>query len=156
MSFVCGLCGKSGADNIHHKYTILCDECLVKQPPICDFCSATDVKWRYEVESFMVKDDPIAAMGGPANRSVADWAACDECHELIENEEYSKLTLRSVESSPGWKETAPAIKRRILEMLGGMHLQFIKGRLGPPTPEPTNPMTMEEKVARLRRMKEAK
>lgn len=41
----------------------------------CEFCSAANPTWLYPAESFDV---------GIGTRSIEDWAACEECHRLID------------------------------------------------------------------------
>jgi hypothetical protein len=45
--------------------------------PLCDFCSSTEIAWRYPCASF---DLPEPYRHG----SAGDWAACDPCAILIE------------------------------------------------------------------------
>jgi hypothetical protein len=122
----CALCGAKGADSGHAIHGILCDSCYKKQDPLCDFCSSPEVKWRYEVETFTLK-------GIPGTRSVEDWAACDLCHEFIEDGDYPKLALRSVKTAEeGTGVSIPSQFRRMaIEAIGDMHKQFRDNRKGP-------------------------
>ena len=45
---------------------------------LCDFCSAPDARWRHPARSFIGYVAP-----GVVGESVGDWAACQECHQLI-------------------------------------------------------------------------
>ena len=47
----------------------------------CDFCSAAGPVWRYPARSFVAYCAPNVA-----GESVGDWAACDQCHVLIETD----------------------------------------------------------------------
>ena len=55
-------------------------------PCLCDFCSAPDAVWRHPARSFI---GYVAA--GVVGESVGDWAACQECHQLIVSDEPSAI-----------------------------------------------------------------
>jgi len=67
---------------------------------ICDFCSAPHPVWRYGAYSF---DDPLGI-----GRSVGDWMACDDCHQLIIRNRREALARRSIDHSrnPGVRALA--------------------------------------------------
>jgi len=48
--------------------------------PICDFCSSPDVRWRYHSSDFEMG---LMLLG--------DWAACDVCHNYIQNNDWIGL-----------------------------------------------------------------
>lgn len=54
----------------------------------CDFCSADDPRW-------YVPARPFAVDSGPA-RSTDDWAACDDCVDLIRTDRWTSLRRRVV------------------------------------------------------------
>lgn len=66
---------------------------------VCDFCSmptGDGAVWTYPAEdffySFQIEDSkPMASKGG--------WGACEECHALIEADDYEQLAVRSTASS---------------------------------------------------------
>ena len=59
---------------------------------LCDFCSALSPAWTYQSLSFIVYLPPAFAGG-----SVGGWAACDECHALIEANKREELTQRCLD-----------------------------------------------------------
>lgn len=60
---------------------------------VCDFCSAPNPKWRYEVDDFVLWQ--IGALGG---RGLGGWAACDVCKVHIDAGDRERLTLQMYES----------------------------------------------------------
>lgn len=125
----CSICGKPGADSAHHKHGIICEECRKKQIPVCDFCSSPGIEWTYPCETFT-----HAMPGIPNSNWVTNWACCDECHEIIEDERWVDLAKHSVETQlASVGENPPAhIKERLMEMVIDLHKDFRKNRKGPP------------------------
>ena len=119
----CSLCGKENAAQAHAEHGIICDDCFDKQVPRCDFCSSRKVTWCYPANTFVSRDMPTTM--------VTDWAACDECHELIEDNDYASLAVRSLECYKGYSLTSDSDKRRLIELLGSLHQQFASNRTGP-------------------------
>ena len=80
---------------------------------ICDFCSYPSVVWCYPARSFVAY--VVANIGG---ESVGDWAACEQCHRLIEVGDRAGLTERSSSanaSRTSWNSfyvTAPSFSMR--------------------------------------------
>jgi hypothetical protein len=64
-------------------------EAEVVGPPICDFCSLSEVAWAYPAVDFVI---PGAQWG-----SRGHWAACEACHDLIEANDREGLVMRSVD-----------------------------------------------------------
>jgi hypothetical protein len=68
--------------------------------PICDFCSSSDVTWSYDAADYIL-DEKWGSRGG--------WAACDECHDLIEADDRLGLARRAVDAffllNPGTGKT---------------------------------------------------
>lgn len=58
---------------------------------LCDFCSTPNAGWRYPARSFIGYVAP-----GVVGKSVGDWAACHECHQLIISGNHVGLTERCV------------------------------------------------------------
>lgn len=55
---------------------------------VCDFCSGIDPPWAYRVADF---DALRSEDGKTVYSSVADWAACDRCADLIDAEDWDGL-----------------------------------------------------------------
>lgn len=92
---------------------------------ICDFCSGPEVWWwRYPCAPFRMR--------GSNYGSADDWAACDACHRLIEQDEWDEVADRMMErqfpdgSGPAF--VRKATRRSILALYG----EFRKNRTGPP------------------------
>jgi hypothetical protein len=93
---------------------------------ICDFCSAPNPGWRYPARSFI---GYIAC--GIAGESVGDWAACEECHRLIDQDRRELLAARSVTrliaANPEMVEARTELKAE----LSALHGRFFEHRTGP-------------------------
>lgn len=93
---------------------------------ICDFCSSREVKWSYPAVDFV---ELSTAWG-----STGEWAACDACHDCIENDDRKGLTQRSVDTFyvehpgiiPDTKEARAAMFREI----SFLHNAFFVARQG--------------------------
>ena len=92
----------------------------------CDFCSAPNPIWRYPARSFI---GYVAC--GIAGESVGDWAACGECHRLIEAGDRTLLTARSVEAFVTAQPELGEISAELTFELGSLHSLFFENRLGP-------------------------
>lgn len=99
---------------------------LVSIPPMCDFCSGPDVRWSYPARDFI--DLGLASPNRLiVSESVGAWAACDECHRLIEADDREQLLRRSVERFvelyglllPGLDEGVRQIQSRFFEHRSG-------------------------------------
>ena len=58
---------------------------------VCDFCSKPGPRWSYPCDSFTI---------GPYG-SVGPWAACFDCHVLIERARYDRVLDRAMGSKTG-------------------------------------------------------
>jgi hypothetical protein len=96
---------------------------------ICDFCSGPRVAWRYPARSFVAY--VVASIGG---ESVGDWAACDECHDLIEASDREGLTERSLEALIEKHPEMTSVRDTITEHMAGLHILFFENRTGAATP----------------------
>jgi hypothetical protein len=101
---------------------------------VCDFCSAQPVKWAYPARphksgtAVMAKDDaPVAIFNF---NSPDDWAACEDCHRLIQRGDRDGLAERSADRL-GLSMLPRAESVRILR---GVHDNFWKSREGGPIP----------------------
>ncbi len=97
---------------------------MVKVALKCDFCSAPGPAWAYRVRDF------DAYLAFPADESVGGWAACEECHGLIEAGDRDGLASRSLDElisqCPEAAIEALALKRELREL----HDLFFASRLG--------------------------
>lgn len=93
---------------------------------ICDFCSEPDVAWSYPARDFVGYESE-----GIVGESVGAWAACEECHRLIESGDRVGLTARSIAllivSQPELVEFKVDIENR----LGTVHDRFFGSRTEP-------------------------
>ena len=91
----------------------------------CDFCSAPCPVWRYPARSFVAY-----CSQNLAGESVGDWAACDQCHVLIESDDRKGLAQRSLDElilkHPEASAAAPALHEDLAEL----HQQFFAHRSG--------------------------
>ena len=91
----------------------------------CDFCSAPGPLWAYPARDF------VAYLALPlVGESVGAWAACEECHRLIEAGDREGLAVRSLDElifrCPEAAIAAPALK----EELRQLHELFFANRVG--------------------------
>lgn len=105
-------------------------------PPICDFCSAPPL-WLFPAEHF----DMGTNVFDPAivHRSESDWAACQECHDLIQAEDRQGLAERTLTTIVRKAEVATRVERRRIERTArpatlDLHDRFRANRTGPPIP----------------------
>ena len=92
----------------------------------CDFCSAPAPKWRYPARSFISYCVPNIA-----GESVGDWAACDECHSLIESGDSRRLAQRSLDELIVKHPEASAAAPELYADLAELHRKFFEHRTGP-------------------------
>ena len=93
--------------------------------PKCDFCSAPEPVWAYPARDF------VAYLAMPVvGESVGAWAACEECHRLIEAGNREGLAVRSLDElvmqRPEIALAAPELKER----LSMLHSLFFANRVG--------------------------
>lgn len=92
---------------------------------ICDFCSTPRVAWRYPARSFIAYI--VASIGG---ESVGDWAACDECHDLIESVDSERLKERSLNALIERHPEMASVRDALAEHMAALHILFFKNRTG--------------------------
>ena len=95
----------------------------------CDFCSAPGPKWRYPARSFISYCVPNIA-----GESVGDWAACDECHSLIEAGDRRSLAQHSLDELIVKHPEASAAATELYEDLAELHRKFFEHRTGAALP----------------------
>jgi len=93
---------------------------------VCDFCSGPDPAWRYPARTFV--DEASASL------SVADWAACEACHILIETCDRAGLTERSVGLLICARPEMAASAEDIAGMMATLHDSFFENRAGEAQP----------------------
>lgn len=85
--------------------------------PVCDLCGDIYPAWDYDCSDFAIHEIDFASMG--------EWAACNQCSELIELGDYEKLLKRSLDNHEGREhrsEWEPRIRR--------IHQTFRENRIG--------------------------
>jgi hypothetical protein len=106
-----------------------------RHTPICDFCSGDPeefpIRWSYPVGPMPVN------LGGVITRSDDDWAACAECHALIEQlpKSRSQLIARIVTVQMDTYAPGATMKRSdMAELIARLALHLVRfenARLGP-------------------------
>jgi hypothetical protein len=92
---------------------------------ICDFCSAPAPAWRYPARTFLAY-----CVANVAGESVGDWAACDECHRLIEAEDRNGLAQRSLDGLISKHPETRPVAAALYADLAELHDQFFAHRSG--------------------------
>ncbi len=95
-------------------------------PCLCDFCSTPDAGWRHPARSFIGYITP-----GVVGESVGDWAACQECHQLIVSGNRAALTERSVATFIARHPELGVVKTELATEMGKLHTTFFENRTGP-------------------------
>lgn len=90
----------------------------------CDFCSGGSLEWwRYPCSPFSVE--------GSQYGSADDWAACWDCHRLIEMDRWRSVANRMVEFKFPNGSGSPVMRRLTRESIMELHHEFRKHRTGP-------------------------
>ena len=92
---------------------------------ICDFCSYPSVVWRYPARSFVAY--VVANIGG---ESVGDWAACEQCHRLIEVGDRAGLMERSLVTLMAEHPEMEPARSELIEHMTSLHVMFFENRTG--------------------------
>lgn len=101
----------------------------------CDFCTVSLSRrtvWTYPCETFT--PSVFQVPGRLTQTSVSHWAACDDCHPLIEQRAWDALAKRSVDGGCQVDGLAlpRAERRRAMKQLKALHQEFQRHRTGPP------------------------
>src|SRR2546426_5338280 len=96
---------------------------------ICDFCSNAKVVWRYPARTFVAY-----IVENVAGESVGDWAACEECHRLIEAGDGAGLAERSLEALIQKQPEIAAVRGALAEQMAALHVMFFENRTGEALP----------------------
>src|SRR5712691_781690 len=92
----------------------------------CDFCSVPGPEWRYPARSFVAYCAPDVA-----GENVGHWAACDQCHALIETDDRRGLAQRYLDELILKHPEACGAAAVLYEKLPELHQQFFAKRSGP-------------------------
>lgn len=90
---------------------------------VCDFCSSHKVKWEFPCEDFQMPQMDWGSENG--------WAACDECKDLIEADDWDALAQRALDTTASSVlRQYPGLEISLFEHYYALHLQFRKHRKG--------------------------
>jgi hypothetical protein len=99
-------------------------------PIICDFCSDPNPVWCFPARDFILDDNsPLV------QKSVGNWAACDECHALILAVDREGLRERSVANYLRLVDPECDDEAGLRRTLGRLHNLFFEFRCGEPRRE---------------------
>lgn len=90
---------------------------------ICDFCSEPNVAWSYPARNFIG-----LAVANVMAESIGAWAACPECHALIEAGDREGLAQRSAALLIVKQPEFALVRDDVLAQLSGLHSQFFEAR----------------------------
>lgn len=134
--YKCGGCDQMFTIDDPRALETPCPKCGVKgkvQIPlvhVCDFCSTPlgETVWTYPAEDFPYT---VQLPGMGAHSSAGDWAACDECHDLIEGDLREALAVRSLSGDIDRAgESAEGLKPMLYAIIKQMQDDFFNHRTG--------------------------
>lgn len=104
----------------------------------CDFCNVAlpeSQLWTYDATSFAGAiigfDKDLTPKATAPWGSEGAWAACTECHDLIEADRWHALAVRSVESEHGLvKFRSQEERAECIDLMEQMHRSFREHRTG--------------------------
>lgn len=98
---------------------------------VCDFCSRNrergEVFWTYPCDDF---EYPVQLAGQPSEGSKGPWAACDTCHDLIEDGDLHALAGRSVERGLQLHPEMEGKRDELIAITLPTHKAFMRHRTG--------------------------
>lgn len=95
---------------------------------VCDFCSTPgELFWTYPCDSFN-----YGIPESPRDGSLGDWAACDECHALLETGDHKTVTRRAVEFELSQHPEYSQMRHQIWGVIAHIHKGFREHRTGEP------------------------
>ncbi len=97
---------------------------------VSDFCSHPDPEWAYECESFTA----TTRLPGLEWGSVAGWAACSPCNELIERGDRRALIKRCARRYARKHDCPAWVRTEIERDLDHVFKQFFVRKRGPAIP----------------------
>lgn len=105
---------------------------LSRIDPVCDFCSANEITKDYDCYDFQAFE-MVTVRGEKTQRidghSKGKWAACASCAELIDNEKWDELAIRSVDSLIEVGSIKSERKEQMLEVIKTLHDEFRQHRI---------------------------
>lgn len=91
----------------------------------CDFCSNFNPSWTYPAGDFIIASDGVGSKGA--------WAACDDCHAMIADEDRDALAAWSLKTFIRKNGKLPSgAKPLIAQRIRELHDQFWQERRGTP------------------------
>jgi len=99
----------------------------IKKEVVCDFCQAKPVTWAYPCTDFVLE-----VIG---YKNIGEWAACENCHALIEQGNKTMLLAKSVATHPLLtRQSDPETLEFVLAQVYLLHEGFFGHRTGDPFP----------------------
>ena len=93
---------------------------------ICDFCSSPDVGWLFPARNYeMFRSEGVERV------SRDEWAACEICAHLIDQELWDLLTEHSVKSFAATQPMSPLVSALLTEAVKANTARFSQHRTGP-------------------------
>lgn len=100
--------------------------------PMCDFCLLTEPTWEYPATAMPIEGHPLVGTVDGA------WAACDECHRLVEAKDIQALVNRSIEGQRDTERPGYVVflgdTYKMRRQLRDNILRFFDARTGPAVP----------------------
>ena len=123
---------RSFTDPFGRRIVIEDDGHLQTDVPICDFCLGPNPTWEYPAVDMPIKGHPFI------DRTDDEWAACEECHRLLQQHSLGALVERCCRAQIVLAQTAPNVvvpplpilRRQLRENL----LRFMDARSAPARP----------------------
>jgi hypothetical protein len=104
-------------DNDHPAVPVPVDSIHTKF--MCDFCLSENARWALPVEDYRSSDN---------GENVGDWAACDECAEMLRANDWNRLTTKALKAMRARHPEGP-IKRSSFDALYNQLRQHIIGEV---------------------------
>lgn len=97
---------------------------------VCDFCAQSGPSWEYPALPFEMELTAVERVMSDGWGSAGSWAACEECHRLIEVGQWRQLANRCLDEGserPLPRELRRWVRTRVL----ALHQCFVAHRCGP-------------------------
>ena len=103
--------------------TVMHENHVNHTPPGCDFCDSNRrATWRYRAHDIVIFEEK-----GTRAKSESDWAACEDCHRLIESGDRNKLLDHAVRLI-GRKWSVPITDPVVRRSIQKIHDKFFEAR----------------------------